>query len=276
MQTKKVLIITSALLLIGVQLFGMSQQPKGDQLTLTGSTTVLPIAQNAAEDFMKMNPNANISVRGGGSGVGIAALIDGTADIANASRPMKTQEIETAKEKGITPNEIVVAKDGIAVIVNPDNSITGITHQQLKDIYTGKISDWRELGGEPGTIVVVSRDVASGTFEVFNEKVLEGEKVRNDALMLASNKAVATTVAQTPGAIGYVGMGYLSSDVKALPVDGVSPTKANVISGDYSLARSLFMYTNGEPQGLAKEFIDFILSPAGQKIVEEQGFVSIK
>jgi len=276
MQTKKVLIITSALLLIGVQLFGMSQQPKGEQLTLTGSTTVLPIAQNAAEDFMKMNPNANISVRGGGSGVGIAALIDGTADIANASRPMKTEEIETAKEKGITPNEIVVAKDGIAVIVNPENPITGITLQQLKDIYTGKISDWRELGGEPGEIVVVSRDVASGTFEVFNEKVLEGEKVRNDALMLASNKAVATTVAQTPGAIGYVGMGYLSSEVKALPVDGVSPTKANVVSGDYSLARSLFMYTNGQPQGMAKEFIDFILSPAGQKIVEEQGFVSIK
>ncbi|MGC9337706.1 MAG: phosphate ABC transporter substrate-binding protein [Candidatus Cloacimonadia bacterium] len=276
MQTKKVLIITSALLLIGVQLFGMSQQPKGEQLTLTGSTTVLPIAQKAAEDFMKMNPNANISVRGGGSGVGIAALIDGTTDIANASRPMKAKEIETAKEKGITPNEIVVSKDGIAVIVNPENPITGITLQQLKAIYTGKISDWRELGGEPGKIVVVSRDVASGTFEVFNEKVLEGEKVRNDALMLASNKAVATTVAQTPGAIGYVGMGYLSSDVKAPPVDGIYPTKANVVSGDYSLTRSLFMYTNGEPQGLAKEFIDFILSPAGQKIVEEQGFVSIK
>jgi phosphate transport system substrate-binding protein len=276
MQTKKVLIITGAIFLIGAQLFGMSRQPDEDQLTLTGSTTVLPIAQKAAEDFMKIHSNANISVRGGGSGVGIAALIDGTTDIANASRPMKDKEVTSAKEKGITPNEITIAKDGIAVIVNPENPVCGITLQQLKGIFTGEINDWSELGGKPGTIVVVSRDVASGTFEVFKEKVLEGEKVRDDALMLASNKAVATTVAQTPGAIGYVGLGYLSSDVKALSVNGVDPTRANVISGDYPLARSLFMYTNGKPQGLAKEFIDFILSPAGQKIVEEQGFVSIK
>lgn len=276
MKTRRVLLSISMVLLIGTQLFGMSQQPKGDQLTLTGSTTVLPIAQKAAEDFMKINQNANISVRGGGSGVGIAALIDGTTDIANASRPMKTKEIESAREKGINPKEIAVAKDGIAVIVNPANRSNEITLQQLKDIYAGKISNWRELGGESGTIVVISRDVASGTFEVFNEKALEGEKVREDALMLASNKAVATTVAQTPGAIGYVGLGYLSPDVKALKVEGVNPTKANVISGDYPLARSLFMYTNGEPQGLARQFIDFVLSPAGQKIVEEQGFVSIK
>ncbi|MCD6123645.1 phosphate ABC transporter substrate-binding protein [bacterium] len=245
-------------------------------LVLTGSTTVLPIAQLCAEKFMDQHPDVNISVRGGGSGVGIAALIDGTCDIAMASRPMKTKELKSARGKGINPLATVIAKDGIAIIVHPTNPLSEITLAQLKDIYTGKISNWKDVGGKPGKIVVISRDVASGTFEVFKKIVLKGAKTRADALMLASNKAVATTVEKTPGAIGYVGLGYISSKVKALAVDGVEPTKETVVSGKYKLARPLYLYTDGKPTGLAKEFIDFVLSPEGQKIVDKIGFVPVK
>jgi len=245
-------------------------------LTLTGSTTVLPIAQLCAEKFMEQHPAVDISVRGGGSGVGIAALIDGTCDIAMASRPMKTKELKSARSKGINPVATVIARDGIAVIVHPSNPLSEITLVQLRDIYTGKISNWKDVGGKSGRIVVISRDVASGTFEVFKKLVLKGAKTRADALMLASNKAVATTVEKTPGAIGYVGLGYVSSKVKALPVDGVEPTKKTVASGEYKLARPLYFYTDGKPKGLAKEFIDFVLSSEGQKIVEEAGFVPVK
>lgn len=245
-------------------------------LTLTGSTTVLPIAQLCAEKFMEQHPDVDISVRGGGSGVGIAALIDGTCDIAMASRPMKTKELKSARSKGINPVATVIARDGIAVIVHPSNPLSEITLVQLRDIYTGKISNWKDVGGKSGRIVVISRDVASGTFEVFKKLVLKGAKTRADALMLASNKAVATTVEKTPGAIGYVGLGYVSSKVKALPVDGVEPTKKTVASGEYKLARPLYFYTDGKPKGLAKEFIDFVLSSEGQKIVEEAGFVPVK
>ncbi len=245
-------------------------------LVLTGSTTVLPIAQLCAEKFMDQHPDVNISVRGGGSGVGIAALIDGTCDIAMASRPMKTKELKSARGKGINPLATVIAKDGIAIIVHPSNPLSEITLAQLKDIYTGKISNWKDVGGKPGKIVVISRDVASGTFEVFKKIVLKGAKTRADALMLASNKAVATTVEKTPGAIGYVGVGYISSKVKALAVDGVEPTKETVVSGKYKLARPLYLYTDGKPTGLAKEFIDFVLSPEGQEIVDKIGFVPVK
>jgi len=248
----------------------------GRTLVLTGSTTVLPIAQLCAEKFMDQHPDVNISVRGGGSGVGIAALIDGTCDIAMASRPMKTKELKSARGKGINPLATVIAKDGIAIIVHPSNPLSEITLAQLKDIYTGKISNWKDVGGKPGKIVVISRDVASGTFEVFKKIVLKGAKTRADALMLASNKAVATTVEKTPGAIGYVGLGYISSKVKALAVDGVEPTKETVVSGKYKLARPLYLCTDGKPTGLAKEFIDFVLSSEGQKIVNKIGFVPVK
>ena len=267
------------ILLITTQAFAFQwpwAKKKTNTLTITGSTTVLPIAQKVAETFMDIHPKVNISVRGGGSGVGIAALIDGTCDIADASRPMKTKELKTAREKGINPVETVIAKDGIAIVVHPDNPIKELSLEQLKKIYTGKISNWRDVGGESGAIVVVSRDVASGTFEVFKKLVLKGDKNRDDALMLASNKAVATTVSQTPGSIGYIGLGYLSADVKALIIDNVLPSNKTVVSGEYKLARPLFMYTNGEPKGLVKKLIDFILSPQGQNIVSDIGFVPIK
>jgi phosphate transport system substrate-binding protein len=245
------------------------------KLTIQGSTTVLPIAQAAAEVYMDNNPDADITVRGGGSGTGIAALIDGATDIADASRPMKDKEIKTAREKGVNPVANIVARDGIAVIVNPENPLNAISIADIKAIYTGEISRWDKLGGK-GTIVVVSRDAASGTFEAFNELALSNAKLTDGALMLASNLEVARTVAQTPGAIGYVGLGYITDEVKALKVEGIMPSQATVNDNTYPLARPLFMYTNGKPKGLAKGFIDFVMSSAGQKIVKEAGFVPVK
>lgn len=247
-----------------------------DRLVLTGSTTVFPIAQKAAEVYGDNHPETNISVRGGGSGGGIAALIDGTCNIANASRPMKTKELLNARKKGINPVANKIAMDGIAVIVHPENSMGELSMTQIKDIYTGKISNWKEIGGKRGKIVVISRDSASGTFECFNKMVLKKEKVRPDALLQASNRTVAMTVAKTPGAIGYVGIGYLSPQVKALKVNGVSPSKRTVSNNTYPIARPLYMYTNGKPKGLAGRFISFIVSAEGQKLVEEEGFVAVK
>jgi len=264
--------LTAISLFVGASLLAVEEKT----LTLAGSTTVLPIAQRVAEEFMELHPDVNISVRGGGSGVGIAALIDGVVDIANASRPMKDEELKLARERGVNPVPTIIANDGIAIIVHPENSIDEISLDQLKAIYTGGISRWSELGGTNRPIVVISRDVASGTFEVFKKLVLEGENVRPDAIRLASNKAVAVTVAKTPDAIGYVGLGFLSPEVKPLKVDGVSPTPENVISGKYKIVRPLYMYTNGEPKGLAKEFIQFILSDEGQNLIKELGFVPVR
>jgi len=248
----------------------------GTTITIKGSTTVLPIAQSTAEAFMDANPGINISVQGGGSSVGITSLIDGTCDIADSSRQIKKEEIEKAKKKGVNVNEIKIAMDGIVIIVNPRISIKAITRQQKKNIYTGKISDWSELGAKPGKIVVLSRDTSSGTYEAFEVLALNKEKVRADALINASNQAIASTVGTTPGAIGYVGHGYLTKKVKDIPVEGIKATKQTILSGKYSLSRPLFMYTNGKPAGDIKKFIDFVLSKEGKKMVEEEGFVGLK
>jgi phosphate transport system substrate-binding protein len=269
----------TALVLLGLSVVGIGLQGEalaGNNITMKGSTTVLPIAQRTAEVFMDRHPEVKISVQGGGSGVGIAAIIDGTCDIGDASRSMKEQELSDAVSKGVNPKANFIAMDGIAVIVHPSNKVSGLTKNQVKDIYTGKISDWSALGGESQKIVVVSRDSASGTFESFGEMALDKEKVRSDALMQASNQAVASAVAKTPGGIGYVGLGYISSQVKAVTLNGVMPSSKTVLSNKYSLARPLFMYTNGSPQGVVKDFLDFVLSEEGQKLVEEAGFVGLK
>jgi phosphate transport system substrate-binding protein len=246
------------------------------KLTLQGSTTVLPIAQSAAETYMDDNPNADITVRGGGSGTGIAALIDGATDIADASRPMKAKEIKIARENGINPVEHIVARDGIAVIVHPDNLLAEISTEDIKKIYTGEISRWDKVCSGSGMIVVISRDAASGTFETFNNLALNDAKLTDGALMLASNLEVARTVAQTPGAIGYVGLGYLSDNVKAVKINGVVCSEETVRNETYPLGRPLFMYTNGSPKGMTKDFIDFIMSEQGQTIVREAGFVPVE
>jgi len=245
-------------------------------ITIKGSTTVLPIAQACAEAFMNKYPDIDISVQGGGSGVGIASIIDGTCDIGDSSRPIKDKEKAKAEEKGVQVYENVVAMDGIAVVVHPSNPVNELTREQIKAIYTGKISNWSEVGEKKGKIVVISRDSASGTFEAFNHLALDKERVRPESLLNASNNAVAMTVASTPGAIGYIGLGYLSPKVKSLKVNGVEPTKENVVNGSYILARKLFMYTKGEPEGIIKQFVDFILSSDGQKLADEAGFVALK
>jgi phosphate transport system substrate-binding protein len=247
-----------------------------NNIVAKGSTTVLPISQACAEVFMDQNMDIDISVQGGGSGVGIASIVDGTCDIGNASRPIKEKEIVTAEEKGVNVFANIVARDAIAVVLNPVNDIDGLTLEQIKAIYTGEFSNWSQVDGSDQEIVVISRDSASGTFEAFNELALDKEKVRPDALLQASNAAVATSVANTPGAIGYVGLGYVTAKIKAIEVNGIIPSKETVNSDTYPLARPLFMYTNGEPTGAVKEFIDFVMSEEGQKLVEENGYISVK
>ena len=241
----------------------------GNSITIKGSTTVLPVAQAAAEVFMEKNPGVKISVQGGGSGVGIASLLDKTTDIADSSRKIKPEEIEKAKAAGVNPNEIAIALDGIAVIVHPTNGVKALTKTQIRDIFTGKITNWSEVGGKNAKIVAVNRDTSSGTFEAFETLALNKEKVRPDALTTASNQAVAQTVAQTPNAIGYVGHGFLSPKVKAVTVDKIACTKQTIQSEKYPLSRYLYVYTNGKPAGNVQNFIDFLLSAEGQKLVVE-------
>jgi len=273
----KTLLVLS--LLFGSVLTGYAGGPYGEdekKVIIEGSTTVLPIAQAAAETFMRQNPETDIVVRGGGSGVGIASLIDKTCDIADSSRAIKDSELDKAVTNGVDPRAHVIAMDGIVLIVNPANSLNALSKKQIKDIYTGSISNWKELGGNDEKIVVVSRDSSSGTFEAFGTLVLGGAKVRPEALLQASNQAVASVIARTQGAIGYVGLGYISSEVKALQVDGVMPSKETVLTDKYPVSRPLYMYTNGAANGTTKDFIDFIMSKEGQKIVDEQGYVGLK
>ena len=268
------------LLILGVTGLSYAEAPYGvtekRKVIIEGSTTVLPIAQAAAEMFMRQNPDVDITVRGGGSGVGIASFIDKTCDIADSSRAIKTEEVEKAAVNHRDPLAHVVAMDGIALIVNPANPLTAISKSQVKDIFTGNISNWKELGGNDEKIVVISRDSSSGTFEAFGTLALSGAKVRSDALLQASNQAVASVVTRTPGAIGYVGLGYISSEVKALTLDGVMPSKETVLTNKYAFCRPLYMFTNGEPTGATRDFIDFVTSKEGQKIVDEQGYVGLK
>lgn len=250
-------------------------------ITVTGSTTVLPVAQAAADAYMKLHPEANIQISGGGSGVGIQAIGAKTVDIGMSSRDVTTAE----KAKYPDFNIITVAHDGIAVIVNPQNSIQYITLDQVKGIYTGKITKWTEISGAglPNTnnqIVLIGRDSASGTRTYFDETVLKNANVSTKMLEQNSNGAVAQSVAQTPGAIGYVSIGFLSPDVKALPIwynsdRIIAPTIDNVKNKTYPVSRDLYMITNGKPTGLTNNYINFILSANGQKIVADQGYVPL-
>jgi phosphate transport system substrate-binding protein len=247
-----------------------------EKIVVEGSTTVLPISQKCAEVYMQSHGDADISVRGGGSGVGIASLLDGSCDIADSSRAIKDTELDKAVSNGKDIKANIIAMDGIAVVVNSANTVSTLTKQQLKDIYTGKIKNWSELGGNDAKIVVISRDSASGTFEAFGELALDKAKVRPDALMSVSNQQIASTVTRTPDAVGYIGLGYVTPEIKVLTINGVVASVDTVLSGKYLLSRPLFMYTNGTPKGLVKEFIDFVKGSDGQKIVTEEGFVVLK
>jgi len=264
--------------------------PAGEaaKIEQVGSTTVLPIADKWREAFNRLHPELSIAVSGGGSGAGIKAMVDGTAQIADSSRPMKDEERSAAQAAGITPVEHIVAYDGIAVIVNPANPLTDIDLKKLSDIFAGEIRRWDDAGAPGlGEIQIISRDSSSGTYEAFREIVVtldnsdENRDYAPEALKQGSNQAVLELVAKTKGAIGYVGLGYINDAVKELgvvPLEGGSPVEAsveNVKSGAYPIARPLYMYTNGEPQGALKDYFDWGLGPEGQKIVADLGFVPI-
>ncbi|MEA3470325.1 MAG: phosphate ABC transporter substrate-binding protein [Thermodesulfobacteriota bacterium] len=258
-----------------VVLLGWNPAFSGETIVIKGSTTVLPVVQAAAEAYLKGHPEINISISGGGSGNGIKALVDKSMDIANASRFIKGKELDLAMKKGVYPVPHRVAIDAIVPIVHYRNPVDGLTIEQLSLIYQGKIRNWKEVGGKDMQIVVVSRDTSSGTYEVWEEKVLHKAKVTPRAQLQASNGAIVQTVSKNKYALGYIGLGYLNKDVKALSVNGVEASFQNALSGAYSVARPLFMFTDGWPKGPTAEFIVFVLSREGQEIVKKEGFVSL-
>jgi phosphate transport system substrate-binding protein len=246
-----------------------------ESLKITGSTTVLPLAQKAADTYMADHPSTDIQVSGGGSSVGVQAIGEKTVDIGMSSREISASEMSKYPNIQVT----VVANDGIVLIVNPKNSVNGLTMDQLRGIYNGTITNWKTVGGPDQTIVVVGRDSASGTRTFFSETVMNKENFTPTQLEKNSNGAIQQTVAQTPGAIGYAGLGFVDETVKAVPimVNGapVQATIDTVIAKTYPISRPLLMITQGPPTGLARSYIDFILSPAGQEIVTDEGFVPL-
>ncbi|MDA8235608.1 MAG: phosphate ABC transporter substrate-binding protein [Clostridia bacterium] len=250
-------------------------------IQIKGSDTMVYLSQALAEEFMKRNPGAQLAVKGGGSGIGITALIDGTADIANSSRKMKEEEKAEAETKGINPVEYVIALDGLAIIAHPDNPVEGLTLAQIKDIYTGKIKNWKELGGKDQPIRLISREANSGTYAYFREFVLKDEEYGSNAEFLATSKIIAETVAQDSTAIGYVGEAYARDKVKKIKIakepgqQYLDPTEENIIKGLYPISRPLQVYTAGEATGVIKDFVDFMLSADGQQIVREIGYTTI-
>ncbi len=252
-----------------------------------GSDTIVNLALAWAERYQNEHADVRISVTGGGSGTGIAALINNTVDIASASRSIKEEEIEAAKANGVNPVEHVIARDAIAVIVNPENLVSELTLQQLSDIYSGKINNWMEVGGEDRPIVRLSRETNSGTHIYFLETVLRlGDKENKtlfstDTLLLPSSEGIIIEVRQNPNAIGYDGLGYVPDDLKMIAIakeDGapyVLPAIATVNDKSYPIARDLYMYTDGEPTGILAEYLAWILSDEAQEIVAELGFVPV-
>lgn len=253
-----------------------------------GSDTIVNLALAWAEQYQGDHPDIRISVTGGGSGTGIAALLNGTVDIANASRKIKDEEIAQAQSNGVEPVEHIIARDAIAVIVNPKNPVSKLTLQQISDIYSGKHTNWQEVGGEDRPIVRLSRETNSGTHVYFLETVLRlGSKEDKtlfsmDTLLLPSSEGIISEVRDNPNAIGYDGLGYVPDDLKTIAIaeeEGgtyVLPSIETVNNKSYAIARDLYMYTDGEPTGIVKEYLDWILSNEAQMIVAELGFVPVK
>ena len=245
-------------------------------IVIKGSTTVLPIAQKVSEAYMKQNPDVKISISGGGSGNGMKALIDGSTDIADSSRFIKDKEVKLAVEKGVYPVPFAVAYDCIVPVVHPSNDIINLTLAQLKDIYRGKVKNWKEIGGPDRPVVVISRDTSSGTYEVWSERVMLKERVSPGALLQASNGAIIQAVSKNKNAIGYIGLGYLDSSVKALMVERVVGSAETTLNGTYPISRPLYMFTPGWPKGDVLNFMNFVIHPEkGQKYVGDAGFVPL-
>ncbi len=290
--SSKIFLVLSVLIIFlpSCSLPANSSNPSSDTFSLIenkGSDTIVNLALAWAEEYQRINPAVRISVTGGGSGTGIAALINGTVDIANASRRMKEEEKESAINNGSNPVEFVIARDAIAIIVNPENPIDNLTLKQISDIYSGKINNWQEIGGEDRPIVRLSRETNSGTHVYFLEQVVRlGDKENKtlfsqDTLLLPSSEGIGAEIRQNPNAIGYDGLGYVTEEMKVIGVaisDGgefVLPSSETVNNGAYPIARDLYMYSNGTPTGIIKDYLDWLLTPEAQNIVTELGFVAI-
>lgn len=267
-------ILTTVILIVAA--FGAQAQ------RIKGSDTMLPLSQRAAEEFMNINPSYNVTVTGGGSGVGIAALLEGTTELAQLSRKIKFDEKNKLKEKGKTIKEVIVAYDALAIVVHPSNQAINLTREQLEGIFTGKIKNWKEVGGVDMPIIPYSRETSSGTYEFFKESVLKNKNYMSGIMSMPATGAIIQSISQTKGAIGYVGLAYLNKDVKAVHAsyDGgrtyIEPTVANAKNGTYPIVRPLFYYYDTEAESKVKPFIDFILSGKGQQNVSEIGFITIK
>lgn len=257
---------------------GEGKPAREQALTVKGSDTLVMLAQRLAETFMEKNPGATVQVTGGGSGTGIAGLINGTTQVATASRTMKAaEEAHVQSRRGQPAVDHAVALDGIAIYVHEDNPVPHLTLEQLKGIYQGEIKDWSEVGGEAGAITLYSRENNSGTYAFVKDEVLDGEDFSPLAQTLPGTAAVVNAVAKDPKGIGYGGIAY-GSDVRPLAVkkdeasEAVTPSMETVTSGAYPIARKLYMYTVGEPTGVAAQFLEFATSPEGQKLAEKAGY----
>ena len=284
-------VTTRTLTAISIGLLGMlaaCSGKKGNEVTvvtLKGSDTMVHLVSMWAEAFMKNHQDVEISTTGGGSGTGIAALINGTTNICASSRNIKDTERAQAKQKKITPVETMVARDGIAIVVNPKNPVQELSLDQLRKMYTGVYTRWSQVGGPNEPITALSRESSSGTYVFFQEHVLNKEDFAQTVRLMPATSAIIQSVVLDRWSIGYVGIGYAHEagpQVKILGVKAteagaaVMPTEAAVHSGEYSIARPLFFYTNGDPTGAVKQFVDFCLGPDGQRIVRETGYVPVQ
>ncbi|MBN2590633.1 MAG: phosphate ABC transporter substrate-binding protein [Sedimentisphaerales bacterium] len=248
-----------------------------EKLHIEGSTTVGPIADGFAEVFSKLYPDVAITVNKSGSGTGASALIDSRCDIATMSRFMKEKEFKDAVDKGVFPVAHAIAMDGVCVVLHPSNPITALTTEQVRDIYTGKIKNWKDLGGPDLSIVVISRDTSSGTYETFESFVMNKEKMASNIEYVSTNPQMFGRVESTRSAIGYVGYGFVKSGVKAVTLNKIKPTVQTILNGQYPVSRPLYMFTNGYPKlgSMTHKFISFYLTEDGQEVIEDKGFVPV-
>ncbi len=248
-----------------------------DEIVITGSTTVLPVMQKAGEAFMAANPSISLAISGGGSGNGIKALNEGLCQVAMSSRDIKATEVEQGKARGVTPVGTAIAVDALVPVAHPENKVQNLSAQQLKDIYMGKITNWKEVGGADSKIVVISRDTSSGTYETWEDIIMKKERVAPSALLQASNGAVVQAVSKNKRALGYIGFGYVTPSIKKLNVNGIEATAATALSGNWPIARELYIFTNGKPAGAVKKLVDYLLDPQkGQKAVAETGYIPLQ
>jgi phosphate transport system substrate-binding protein len=257
--------ILTGMLITGMILLSGCGPKSGTGIIVAGSTSVQPYAEVLAEEFMVLNPGSEVDIQGGGSAAGITAAQSGTADIGMSSRSLKDEE------KGLWYVEI--ARDGLAVVVNPANPVQGLSPEQVRDIYAATITNWSEVGGPDKKIHVISREEGSGTRSAFTELVMEKAEITPRAIVQDSNGAVRQLVADDPDAIGFISMGLVNDKVKALQLGGIAATRENVENGSYNLSRPFLFVCSGEPSGLSKQFVDFTLSAEGQKILMNEGLI---